>query len=441
MISEAGISSAMRRAATTEKTVELKDDGGRGEGRLAMLVRARGKRLITEWYAIWWRDTRRKSVKIGVYPTMGLAEARRVFRDNYARPISQGEDPTGPRTRRTRIGVTVNDLFVAYIDNLRANGKTSANIAERILLGAKDSPKRTGPKVPLKPGASKALGEAKRVCDVTPGDIRDYLSTIHERGSIVMAREARAYLHAAFGYAMKSANSYTSSVGSVDWGLSYNPVTAVPTDQSPEAHRVGERHLTPAELREFWDWLMKPEQDYQSARVLRLMICTGQRVTEILRIDDPAYDRPAKMVDWSKTKNGLPHAAPFPPLALAELDAVVPNTHGMFFPHARRPTEPATPASVQKVVEHYLEDHPKVPRFTPRDIRRTWKTLSGAAGVSKDVRDRLQNHARKDVSSRHYDRYDYLTEKRAGMATWAAYLDRILSGDLDNPVAKLAAAV
>jgi hypothetical protein len=45
------------------------------------------------------------------------------------------------------------------------------------------------------------------------------------------------------------------------------------------------------------------------------------------------------------------------------------------------------------------------------------------------MRDRLQNHARGgDVSSRHYDRYDYLLEKRAAMARWSTYLDRIIAG-------------
>jgi hypothetical protein len=47
------------------------------------------------------------------------------------------------------------------------------------------------------------------------------------------------------------------------------------------------------------------------------------------------------------------------------------------------------------------------------------------------MRDRLQNHSKtSDVSTRHYDRYDYLSERRAAMARWAAYLDLVLSGDV-----------
>lgn len=69
-----------------------------------------------------------------------------------------------------------------------------------------------------------------------------------------------------------------------------------------------------------------------------------------------------------------------------------------------------------------------IEKFVPRDLRRTFKTLTGKAGISKDIRDRLQNHALQDVSSLHYDRYDYLKEKRVAMDTWNDYLLAIISG-------------
>lgn len=55
--------------------------------------------------------------------------------------------------------------------------------------------------------------------------------------------------------------------------------------------------------------------------------------------------------------------------------------------------------------------------------RRTWKTLAGQIGISKEDRDRLQNHAQGDVSSVHYDRYDYLKEKRAAMLQWGTWFE------------------
>ena len=50
-------------------------------------------------------------------------------------------------------------------------------------------------------------------------------------------------------------------------------------------------------------------------------------------------------------------------------------------------------------------DRGVVPVVTNRDLRRTWKTLAGKAGVPKEIRDRLQNHILQDVSSKSYDRW------------------------------------
>jgi integrase len=454
MLSEATIKSAIKSAPASGKAaVELKDGGGRGEGRLSLRIGVSSDRLTTEWYAVWWRAEKRKLVKMGTYPTMGLADARKAFREDYGPEISAGRDPTGPRTRKVRRGVTVDDLFFGYVRSLKAADQDSWDFAERALLGPKAiaiadgvvekagrQPRRVeGEKVAKADRkyvqcAADALGRTTRAADVRAADIREHLASIHERGSIVMAARARTCLHSAFAWALKSANSYTSAVGLVDWGIEHNPVTAVPTDS--EANRAGERHLTPSEFRAFWMWLEAGSVNSIVTPMLLLNLCTGQRVTEMLKIGDAAYDRGEKMLDWSKTKNGMPHAIPLPERAVTILDGLVANSQGLFFPSAVRPDEPVTLATVEKVVKAFVAAS-GVPHFTPRDLRRTWKTLAGAAGLSKDIRDRMQNHAQKDVSARHYDRYSYLPEKRTAIATWEAYMDRILAGDLDNPVTAL----
>ncbi|TIO47454.1 MAG: site-specific integrase, partial [Mesorhizobium sp.] len=67
-----------------------------------------------------------------------------------------------------------------------------------------------------------------------------------------------------------------------------------------------------------------------------------------------------------------------------------------------------------------------IPVVTNRDLRRTWKTLAGKAGLSKEIRDRLQNHTLQDVSSKSYDRWNYMPEKRAAMARWDKFVRDIL---------------
>lgn len=65
-----------------------------------------------------------------------------------------------------------------------------------------------------------------------------------------------------------------------------------------------------------------------------------------------------------------------------------------------------------------------MPPWTPKDLRRTVKTRMGELGIPKSIRDRIQNHALVDVSTKHYDRYDYLPDKREALETWGTNLKR-----------------
>jgi hypothetical protein len=47
--------------------------------------------------------------------------------------------------------------------------------------------------------------------------------------------------------------------------------------------------------------------------------------------------------------------------------------------------------------------------------------------VSKEIRDRIQNHALQDVSSRSYDRWNYMREKHAGMTKWDRFIRSLLA--------------
>jgi integrase len=137
------------------------------------------------------------------------------------------------------------------------------------------------------------------------------------------------------------------------------------------------------------------------------------------------------MIYWGKTKNGLPHSIPVPPQAADILTRLVPNKHGLYFPNKLDSARPMISDSILWAVQHFRLEHPEIPHFVPKDARRTWKTLAGDAGVSKEMRDRLQNHVKKsDVSTRHYDRYDYLSERRAAMSVWSAYLGLVIAGEI-----------
>ena len=66
--------------------------------------------------------------------------------------------------------------------------------------------------------------------------------------------------------------------------------------------------------------------------------------------------------------------------------------------------------------------------FELRDLRRTCETMLAAMGVSKDIRAQLQSHGLSGVQQRHYNRHEYMLEKRAALEKWGRQLDRIATG-------------
>jgi integrase len=425
MLTDSSIRSAIKSALTSgKKSIELKDDGERGAGRLALIIRPPKKKdgvqaqkqkdVISEWYAVAWRDGRRKMTKLGTYPAMPLADARKLFREDFAPAISAGEAlPSGSRSRAIAIAraATVEALFEAYVANLQRAGRVSWRIIECALDRAAES-----------------IGRTKMAATIEPQHITPLLAEIHSRGAIVMAREMRAYISAAFNFGLKSAHDYTQQDAASTWGLKSNPVAAIPAD--PEAIRPGNRFLSANEFRTFWLWLETKDDDFVAAPAGRLIMATGQRVSEILCLTKSHYNAAESMLDWSKTKNGQPHTIPLPDAAIKILSALIPDKCGYYFPANRIASRPATSQTLQRLTIQFLAEHPEIEHFTPRDLRRTWKTLAGAAGLSKEIRDRLQNHARNDVSSRHYDRWQMLPEKRAAMLRWNAFLEIMLIGKI-----------
>src|ERR1700754_4952867 len=83
VLSDGAIRAAIKRVQFTGREEILRDGEGRGTGRLLLFLRPRTKRLTTYWCAAQHRGKRKVQIKLGDYPSMGLAEAREVFQRDY----------------------------------------------------------------------------------------------------------------------------------------------------------------------------------------------------------------------------------------------------------------------------------------------------------------------------------------------------------------------
>lgn len=95
--------------------------------------------------------------------------------------------------------------------------------------------------------------------------------------------------------------------------------------------------------------------------------------------------------------------------------------------HAKPFTSVATGNKTATICRRCSDDL-EIPWFSPRDIRRTWRTLAGDAGLTVEQCARLMNHEYGPViEARHYDRGVYADLKRAGMTAWGSWISAQLN--------------
>jgi integrase len=270
---------------------------------------------------------------------------------------------------------------------------------------------------------AKTLGRNRLARDITSDDVLDVIRPIWERGKRAMADHVRSYIRSAYTWAIKSEHDYRKT-SPHHFKLVANPAAGIPT----EPKKPGTRWLDEDEFTQLYRWLEYPDTPVHPpyTRAVRILMLTGQRVEEIARLHVDQWDAKERIIDWSKTKNGKPHAIPVPALAAELIESIVPNEYGWFFPSA---TDPSRSVSATTLYAFMWRQRQRdvIPFVTNRDLRRTWKTLAGKAGVSKDMRDRIQNHTLQDVSSKSYDRWSYMPEKRAAMEKWNEFVTALLT--------------
>lgn len=314
---------------------------------------------------------------------------------------------------------SIRQLFDAYTHDLKANQKRSWGEVSRALSA----------------NVFPIVADTTKAKDVSPGDIKAVLATMIKRDSTIAANRVRAYLSAAFSFGIHWDNDPNRHFEQLRFGITANPVRDVPKPERSETPR--ERHLSESEVKQLWDVLGSYQFHPKTIAAIRLLFALGgQRVEEVLGLHADDVDMQNRLVTLRDTKNGSTHVVPFGDVAAPILQGRLSDGGALF-----------AKVKGQGIIDHYTLSHAVrklckrtgIEPFVPKDIRRTVKTLMGAAGIRKEDRDRFQNHALSDVSSKHYDRYDYLAEKRQVMAVWDAYLKTIFAGEPAASVVQLRA--
>ncbi len=326
------------------------------------------------------------------------------------------------RLKRESSMGNIQQLLNAYVADMKLQGKRSWFDVEQCLNS----------------NVYSAIPATTKAKDVLPTDIRAVLAAIIKREKMTMANKVRAYLSAAFAFGIEWDNDAKRHFEALRFGISTNPVRDVPKPDKRTHAR--DRALSGEEVKHLWDLLDDCGLHPKTEVAIRLLFALGgQRVEEILGLHADDVDMQNQYVTLLDTKNGSTHLVPFGEVAIPLLQERLcdTSTSGALFGKIKgNASEDMGYHTLSRAINRICKRTGMNP-FVPKDIRRTVKTLMGEASIRKEDRDRFQNHALSDVSSKHYDRYSYLAEKRCTSAVWDAYLQNILAGESQANVVQL----
>jgi len=387
----------VKRAESTGQPYRIADIGGMCKG-LGLRVSAKGHKSFE---LCMRRNGVRKFWKIGDAANTSLSDARQEGL-TLRKQIELGNDPR--EQTKTKVA-TLEELCDAYVDHLEAKGsKCSADVKRALRHDCKSLYNKPANKV-------------------TPPEIADVLRKPVKRGSKGQANRVYSYLHAAYNWAMEADLDPLLEKNGTKFQINTNPVSAVRKPQ--KGSRALDRWLSEAEIKQVWGVLPKYTGPIPVA-ALRLMLCTGQRTQEVLGmkwidIEDDVWTIPT-------TKNGKPHEVVLNEMALSTIKDLRKLTGHceIAFLQKHAAKTPMDSNTLSNATRRMCKKEGIV-RFTPRDLRRTFKSMAMKHGLQKDILDKVQNHAQNDVSSKHYVKYAFLNEKREAMLQWNEILVEVLS--------------
>ncbi|HEY5851071.1 MAG TPA: tyrosine-type recombinase/integrase [Lysobacter sp.] len=330
------------------------------------------------------------------------AERREAERERTAILRAAEDEAT---IARATLGV----LLTAYVAQLRRDGKASARDVETTVARHVEN---AWPKLWATPAVQ-----------VTTDDLLEVVARVVAAGRQREPAKLRSFLRAAFGAAVRARQDARALPELRALKITANPARDLATVEG--SVRAGERALSIAEVRAYWSRIA--ELPSPVGPLLRFHLLTGgQRIEQLARLTGSDLDSDVQTVRLrdGKGRRKAPrlHEVPLVAAASEAVTAMAPQREGPFLFTTTAGKTAATHSTVRNalnavVVNMVAAGELPGGRFTLGDLRRTVETRLAAEGISADIRAQLQSHGLGGVQARHYDRHDYLDEKRAALET------------------------
>lgn len=390
---------AVRQAKPAEKARKLADERG-----LYLLIQPAGGKL---WRFDYRFDGKRKTLAIGSYPDVSLADARKA-RDRAREQLAAGDDPTTVKKEgKMARAAAVSNAFEAIgreWHKLKSAQWTDTTRIKTLAVLEKD----------LFPW----LG-SRPVSEIAAPELLTTLRRIEARGAIDSAHRAKQTAGQVFRYAIATGRADRNPAADLQGALT--PVSKKHFAAITEAGEVGP--------------LLKAIEGYKGSHIVRsalrlapmLFVRPGElRQAEWAELD---LDQAEWRIPAEKMKKRRDFIVPLPRQAVEILRDLHPLTgHGRFvFQGVRDHGRPMSENTVNNALRRLGYDTRT--EITGHGFRAMARTiLHEVLGVDAAVIEHQLAHQVPDVLGRAYNRTKFLPQRKAMMQQWADWLDQVRKG-------------
>jgi integrase len=370
----------------------------------------------------WWRFKYRiagkeRRISLGVYPDIGLAQAR-DRREDARKLVAMGIDPMQRRReeKATLIADTVNTFEAIareWFDHFSAKWVVthSSKVSGRL---EKD----------LVPWLGK-----RPILAITAAEILTTLRRIAARGAAETARRALQDCGRIFRYAVATGRAERDPSRDLAGALAPRAVKHLPSITEP--NKVG------ALLRAIDGY----EGFFVTRCALRLAPLVFTRPGELRKAEWSEFDfeRAEWRIPAERMKMREQHIVPLSRQAIAILEELKPLTGELkfAFPGVRAAFRPMSDNTTNAALRRlgYTKDE-----MTSHGFRSMASTLLNEQGWNRDAIERQLAHGERDAVRAAYNYAEHLPERRRMMQSWADYLDQLKSGKMATPSSESRAA-
>ena len=387
---------AIRNAKPREKPVKLFDE----RGLFLMVTPAGGK---------WWRfrytfDGKEKLLSLGVYPDVGLKDARER-RDAARKLVADGINPSENRKAikaakieraANSFEVVAREWFAKHKPNwVEAHSSRIIRLLERDIF--------------------PWLG-GKPIAEIRAPELLDVARRIEKRGALETAHRAIANCGQVFRYAV--------ATGRADRDISGDLRGALPPVKGGHFAAITE----PKQVAELLRAIDGYEGTLTVASALKLAPLVFVRPGELRQAEWKDIDLDAAEWRYHVTKTDTAHIVPLANQAVAilqELQALTGRSR-FVFPGARSNGRPMSDNAILAAMRRLGIPADEMSGHGFRAMART--ILDEVLGFRPDFIEHQLAHAVRDPNGRAYNRTAHLVERRKMMQGWADYLDKLKAG-------------